>query len=404
MIQVNSYAETDFKKTEIGYIPVDWDLQPLNQLATVKYGKARPKNEGNVPVVGSSGIFASADMSLIDYSTIVVGRKGSAGQVWLIKQPCWVADTAFYLEWKSEVNVDYLAAYLDLHKLSGEHAKTTMPSLQKPDLENLPIALPSPSEQRRIAAVLNAIQEEIAAQDDIITSTKDFKGSLTYYLFTFGVGERPTETRMSAIGEIPAHWDLRLFGDCVEIVSGQVDPRLSQYQDLVHIGSEHIESKTGRILAKRTAAEQGIRSGNYLFASKHILYSKIRPYLVKVALPYFMGVCSADIYPLFPKQGMLTLEFLFHYLLSDSFTKQAVSHQQRTGIPKINREQLNSTHIPVPPTLEEQAEIATQLSILDQKIAIEEDRKAAIQDFFKTMLHQLMTGQIRLLSDEGLPL
>ena len=38
-----------------------------------------------------------------------------------------------------------------------------------------------------------------------------------------------------------------------------------------------------------------------------------------------------------------------------------------------------------------------------EKIAAEEDRKTALQAFFKTMLHQLMTGHIRLLSDAGLP-
>ena len=41
---------------------------------------------------------------------------------------------------------------------------------------------------------------------------------------------------------------------------------------------------------------------------------------------------------------------------------------------------------------------------IDAKIAAEEDRKAALDALFKSMLHQLMTGQIRLLSDEGLPL
>jgi type I restriction enzyme S subunit len=43
-------------------------------------------------------------------------------------------------------------------------------------------------------------------------------------------------------------------------------------------------------------------------------------------------------------------------------------------------------------------------SAADAKIAAEEDRKTALAALFKSMLHQLMTGQIRLLSDEGLPL
>ncbi len=56
------------------------------------------------------------------------------------------------------------------------------------------------------------------------------------------------------------------------------------------------------------------------------------------------------------------------------------------------------------PIVFEQEIISDMLSAEDNKIAVEEDRRTALQDFFKTMLHQLMTGQIRLISDEGLPL
>ena len=56
------------------------------------------------------------------------------------------------------------------------------------------------------------------------------------------------------------------------------------------------------------------------------------------------------------------------------------------------------------PSLPEQRSIAGSLNIIGEKIAAEEDRKAAMQAFFRSMLQQLMTGQIRLLSDDGLPL
>jgi type I restriction enzyme S subunit len=56
---------------------------------------------------------------------------------------------------------------------------------------------------------------------------------------------------------------------------------------------------------------------------------------------------------------------------------------------------------PVPkPQLTEQKEIADVLSAADRKIAAEEQRKAALQALFKAMLHQLMTGQLRLPKSE----
>src|SRR5581483_966806 len=172
MIQVNDNTAINFKDTLIGPIPAEWEICRLSEIAAVKYGKAKPHGQGDIPVLGSSGIYTWVDKPLVDYPTIVIGRKGSAGQVWLTKTPSWIADTAFFLEWRTNVNIEYLAAYLHLHKLSGEHAKTTMPSLQKQDLENLLVALPPSPEQLRIAAVLNTIQNEITAQDDLINETR----------------------------------------------------------------------------------------------------------------------------------------------------------------------------------------------------------------------------------------
>lgn len=101
-------------------------------------------------------------------------------------------------------------------------------------------------------------------------------------------------------------------------------------------------------------------------------------------------------YPLRPKGRLSDRRFLYYVLLSDTFTQQAISHQQRTGIPKINRTQLNSVLIPLPSDAEEQGEIADILDATERKIAAEEQRKAALQALFKPMLHQLMTGQLRL--------
>jgi type I restriction enzyme S subunit len=97
-----------FKETEIGPIPVEWDVVPLDSLASVHYGKARPKQEGTIPVVGSGGIYAWANEALIDYPTLVIGRKGTAGHAWLMDGPCWPSDTTFYLEWTQEVDIHFL--------------------------------------------------------------------------------------------------------------------------------------------------------------------------------------------------------------------------------------------------------------------------------------------------------
>lgn len=112
----------------------------------------------------------------------------------------------------------------------------------------------------------------------------------------------------------------------------------------------------------RTAREEGLRSGKYLFEPGAVLYSKIRPYLRKAARPDFRGLCSADVYPLVPKNGSLDSNFLFHLLLGPGFTEYAISGSDRAGMPKVNRRHLFAYQFTLPP-LEEQRRI---VAILDE--------------------------------------
>ena len=76
-----------------------------------------------------------------------------------------------------------------------------------------------------------------------------------------------------------------------------------KYGDLLHVGISNIEKKTGKIKSCLTAKDEGLNSGKYLFDERHVIYSKIRPNLNKVALPNFSGLCSADSYPLLAING-----------------------------------------------------------------------------------------------------
>src|SRR4051812_29288905 len=96
----------------------------------------------------------------------------------------------------------------------------------------------------------------------------------------------------------PSGWRNVGLLDVADVASGQVDPRELPYRDWPLVAPNHIEEGTGRLLPAPSASQQGAISGKYLFAPGDVLYSKIRPYLRKVALPRFSGLCSADMYPL----------------------------------------------------------------------------------------------------------
>lgn len=183
-VPFNEAENVKIKETEIGLIPEDWEVVKLGDVARIKYGKSKPKEDGMIPVVGSGGIYSHTSKPLVDFPTIVIGRKGTAGRVWLLTEPCYPSDTTFYLDWKKNVNIYYLFYFMMLNPLSGEHAKTTLPSLQKPDLENFLIPLPPLSIQQKIASILSAVDEKIEKEENKKKALEELFKSMLHNLMT----------------------------------------------------------------------------------------------------------------------------------------------------------------------------------------------------------------------------
>ncbi|WP_413789544.1 restriction endonuclease subunit S [Limnobacter olei] len=95
------------------------------------------------------------------------------------------------------------------------------------------------------------------------------------------------------------------------------------------------------------------------------------------------ALCSADMYALIPKANIRN-EFLLEVLLSDRFTRFAVSGSMRTGIPKLNRAHLSQYRCRVPSLDEQDAyldrvrEIRSAGSLLDQRKLVAQSLKSQI--------------------------
>jgi len=204
----------------------------------------------------------------------------------------------------------------------------------------------------------------------------------------------PLGYRQTEVGVIPEDWEVRPLLGTVRLPVGQVDPRIEPYKSMVLIAPDHVESRTGRLLKKSTASDQRAISGKYLFSPGDIVYSKIRPYLQKAILADFRGLCSADMYPLTPAEGV-SPGFVFAVLLGYQFSCFAENVSARSGIPKINREELAEYSVALPPPSEQRA-IAAALSDVDDLIAAL-DRLIAKKRAVKTAaMQQLLTAKQRL--------
>jgi type I restriction enzyme S subunit len=207
-------------------------------------------------------------------------------------------------------------------------------------------------------------------------------------------GEEPACSQAPDLGQLPADWERRPLKQAVILARGQVDPRDKRYRHMILVAPDHIESGTGRLLEQVSAAHQGAISGKFLFSPGDVIYSKIRPYLKKVFLTDFHGLCSADMYPLTPVRDV-SPEFLLAVLLGHEFSKFAEGVSARSGIPKINREELAEFTITLPPFSEQQA-IGKALSDTDSLIAALNALIAKKRAIKLATMQQLLTGRTRL--------
>ena len=183
----------------------------------------------------------------------------------------------------------------------------------------------------------------------------------------------PEGYRKDGTDIIPSDWDKSPFRQLGVIASGLVDPQKQPYSEMQHIGPDCIEKDTGRIFETKSASELRLISGKFYFDSDSIVYSKIRPNLNKVCAPPFEGICSADCYSIKPT-GKIEKAYLFNLMLGYNFYKRAVACSMRTGMPKINQDDLNNIDISYPKSTTEQKKIAEILTTQDKVIVLEQQK------------------------------
>src|SRR5699024_6928505 len=173
-------------------------------------------------------------------------------------------------------------------------------------------------------------------------------------------------------------WSHLNWKDTVDISINMVDPRNDEFSDLPHIGPGNIKSFTGLLLNNvNTVKEDNLISGKFHFNVGDIIYGKINPQLGKYTYALYEGLASADTYILNAKSE-LEQRFLFVLLQTKHFFNYSVSVSKRSGMPKINRDELNEYTF-YAPNKQEQQKIGQFFKVLDERIANQERKIAKVK-------------------------
>jgi type I restriction enzyme S subunit len=323
---------------------------------------------------------------------IVVARRGEIGRCAVVgpNETGWLCGTgSFFVRPLPSTDSRFLAHLIRSpdyrEKLERASTGTTMKNLSNTTLRDLIVEIPPLPEQRRIVGILDEAFVGIAtakanAEKNLQNARALFESSLQAGFTQRGEG-----------------WVEKKLGEVCAITSTLVDPRKKDFLDLVHVGAGNIESQKGVFVELKTAREEGLISGKFLFDESMVLYSKIRPYLRKVARPDFNGLCSADMYPLAPLPDQITRDYLYHLLLSEHFTAYAVQGSARAGMPKVNREHLFEFRLWLPPVKIQTEEAAKldALAVETQRLeTVYQQKVVALEGLKKSLLHEAFSGQL----------
>lgn len=270
-------------------------------------------------------------------------------------------------------------------------------------MKQIPIPLPPLDEQRRIAHVLNTVQQAIAAQDDLIAAAQEVKRSLMRRLFSYGPGSEPAPTKETEIGEVPAHWEVVELGEVADIIYGiqaavahMTDPSVG-IPILTNINMTLDGKLDFSVLRYYELSEKQkdkrLQKGDVLFNWR----SGSPHHVGKTAIFDMDGDYTFSSFILRfrvnEKVNNLFLAYYLHWLKDQSFF---VQNRQQSSVNSVFNASAAAEIPTIVPPLDEQRQIAHILQTAAAKIAAEQDRRAALQALFDSLLQALMTGKLRV--------
>ncbi|MBS5787676.1 MAG: restriction endonuclease subunit S [Clostridioides difficile] len=293
-----------------------------------------------------------------------------------------IGSTLALLKSKDEsFSAEYVGKFLQskFKYLRDRCTGATIPHIQKDSLIGLEIPKFEIEVQEKIAYTLDKAWELVEKRKEQIKELDELIQSVFYDMF----GDLNINKK---------RWNTKLF-DEVAVIDTKMIKDFGEYENVYHIGIENIEKNTGKIVNLSKVKDLDLKSGKYLFTEDHIIYSKIRPNLNKVALPNFTGLCSADSYPILVHKVKCNRIYFTYLLRSDYFINYILKLSSRTNIPKVNKSQLIGFK-PIIPPIELQDKFADIVQNIEKQKEILQLSLKELEDNFNSLMQKAFKGEL----------
>lgn len=389
-----------YKRTEVGVVPEDWEVKPLQSLAEkIMVGIASAathayRNRGIVMFRNQNikpGYLDDSDLLYIaeDYETafrnkrlkggdLLTARTGYPGTTSIVPPQYEGAQsftTLITRPRRGVVDSEYLCAFINSEKGQQFFEQNQIGGGQKNvnagSLKKLPVAFPpTTGEQEAIVRALNDVDALLATLDQMIAKKRDLKQAAMQQLLT-------GETRLPGFS---GNWEMMHLGEIAHIKTGSRnnEDKVEDGQYPFFVRSEFVE----RINSYSHDCEAILVPGEGRIGDIfHYINGRFDVHQRVYAITKFSPGISG--------------RFVYFYL-SKNFGAWAMQNTVKATVDSLRLPTFQTFEMRLPPTLDEQIAIANALSDIDGELCTLENRRDKTRNIKQAMMQELLTGKTRL--------
>lgn len=372
-----------------------WQTKKIGEVIKLEYGKPLPKQtrktDGKYPVYGANGIKSYSDTYYFDKLSIIVGRKGSAGELNLTKEKFWPLDVTYYVtfdEKKYSLEFLYLLLFtLNLPKL----AKGVKPGINRNDIYSIEVNMPLLFEQKRIVKILDEVFEKIEKAKE--NTEKNLQNSRD--LFETYSDRVFSETK----------WDRIILSKLCDKITKGSSPKWQgiKYVDkpgILFITSENVGNNELILNNLKYVEERfNIKDKKSKLSYGDVLTNIVGASIGRTAIFNLKKVANINqaVCILRCKQGVLDNFYLTHLLNSPFLRKILHDNEVNTARANLSLTFFSNLSIPVPSLAQQQVIVKKLDELLEQTQKLEgiyKQKLADLEELKKSILSKAFAGEL----------
>jgi type I restriction enzyme, S subunit len=384
-----------YKKTDIGIIPSDWDIDYIKNLAVIKTGSRNTQDRienGLYPFFVRSQTVERINSYSFDGEAVLTAGDGvGVGKVIHYVNEKFDCHQRVYRisDFSEKLNGYYFYLYFSnnfLSRIMQMTAKSSVDSVRMDMIANMQIPIPpSKTEQTAIATALSDADALISSLEKLIAKKRNIKQGAMQKLL------QPTKG-----WEVKPFKDLCWFQEGPGLRNWQFTTRGIKVINVTNLENGYLNlDRTDRHISLEEFHKMyehfEIDENDIVVASSGNSYGKVAV-VRKQDLPLLMNTSVIRFKPL----KELDYDFLLTYLKSNQFKNQIDLLITGGAQPNFGPVHLNKISINLPPTIEEQTRIATILLDMENEIVALETKLEKYRKVKLGMMQNLLTGKIRL--------